>query len=372
MKKKKLLILGATGSIGTSTLKVVREYAEHFIITGITAGTDSDGLTGIMEEFGDCATGLASTGEINENGKVSAVRDVNTYLARTCEYDIMVNGLVGSVGFSPTYEAIKRDKIIALANKETIVAYGSVINRALKKSRASIRPVDSEHSALWQLLEQYGSETERIIITASGGAALRHKSGELKLKDILRHPVWNMGPKVTIDSSTMANKGLEVIEASMLFNIAPEKIDVLIHPQSVIHAMVVLNDGTVLSHMAYPDMILPIEYALFYPERPGRRMIRGLSLTEYRNLEFFEPDYEKYPALKTAYAAAGKGKTYPAVFNSANEAAVRLFIEGKIGFNDISEIIDSAVRQHKPAGTVNIKTISAAEELTKSRIMKRY
>lgn len=373
MKKTKILLLGATGSIGKNTIEIIRKYSSIFEITGISANLEERQLSGIADEFSVPVTGLASGGIVKRKGReIYSGNDVNKYLAQYCNYDILVNGLVGSVGFSPTYSAIKRDKVIALANKETIVSYGTIINRALKRSRASIRPVDSEHSALWQLLEQYGKDTERIVITASGGAALKHEGSELTMKEILKHPVWNMGKKVTIDSSTMANKGLEIMEAAMLFNINPARIDVLIHPQSVIHAMAVLFDGTVISHMAYPDMVLPIEYALFYPERPQTKMIKCLSLEKYGKLEFYKPDYKKYPALKTAYHAALSGSTYPAVFNAANEAAVYLFIKGLISFNDIHRIIDKAVRMHKPAIRISAAAISSIEDDVKKNIYKRF
>jgi len=366
---KKILLLGASGSIGQSTLKVIRKHPEKFMLAGVTVNNSIQEMEKICSEFSVKTFGVNSGGYVQINGKKRDIcrMDVNSFLTANASYDIVVNALVGSVGFAPTVEALKRSKTVALANKETIVAYGSVIRKYLKKyPSAKIRPVDSEHSALWQLLNSVKKdEVRKAVITASGGVLFRKNIENPSLKDILNHPVWSMGKKVTIDSSTMVNKGLEIIEAHFLFGLPLEKIDVLIHPQSIVHAMVEMNDGTILSHMAEPDMVLPISYALFYPSRQPEVQIKTLSYAGGRTLEFFPVDKKRFPAVALAYRALEKGATFPAVFNASNEAAVNLFIKEKISFHDIVFAIDRCMKNHKRPKIVNEISIRDAENWAK-------
>lgn len=361
---KRVLLLGATGSIGRNAVRIIRQFPDEFKLTGITADTSRNDILRLVKEFDIGTYGLSSSRTLFINSKECKTNnDINEEIAVKADYDIAVNALVGSIGFAPTYRAIERGKTVALANKETIVAYGKLINRALRKNKNSaLYPVDSEHSALWQLLSQFNrDDIKNVYITASGGVMFKNPNKHVKREDILSHPVWNMGPKVTVDSSTMMNKGLEVIEASYLFNIAPERIKVLIHPQSIVHAMIELKDGTFIPHMAYPDMKLPIQYALFYPKRPGKRIIRKLDLTE-QNLQFYKAPLSRYRALKLAYRCLNKGSTYTAVYSAANEISVGRFLNGDIGFSDIMKINEKTVNNHIPSRTLSIRSISDAEQ----------
>lgn len=361
---KRILLLGATGSIGQNTVKIVRQYPDEFKLAGITANINKKKISQLKREFGLNTYGLNSSNTVFINGReLHTNNDINSELSLHADYDILVNALVGSIGFRPTYNAIQRGKTVALANKETIVAYGILINRALKSNpKAALFPVDSEHSALWQLLSKFRREDiKNVFITASGGVPFKNRGKRIERNHILDHPVWNMGPKVTVDSSTMMNKGLEVIEASYLFNIEPERIKVLIHPQSIVHAMVELNDGTFIPHMASPDMKLPIQFALFYPKRPERRLIRQLDLTK-QDLQFFKASLGKYRALKLAYRCLRKGSTYTAVYSAANEVSVNRFLEGDIEFNDIVTINEKTINCHNPAPSLTQHNIENAEK----------
>ena len=371
---KKILLLGASGSIGKSVLKVLRKYPSKFKLVGITAYSKTSSILKIAKEFNIKNYAISSTDLMIINGKKceSNFSDCNSYMVNNVDFDIVINALVGSTGFRPTVDAIRREKIIALANKETIVAYGEIINRLLKKyKKAEIRPVDSEHSALWQLLSGVDRKNlKRIIITASGGVTFKTGKQDLEIEDIMAHPVWNMGKKVTVDSSTMMNKGLEIIEASFLFNIEPKKISVLIHPQSIIHGMIEMKDGTMISHMAYPDMVLPIEYAMFYPDRPKERIIKSIDFNAYSSLSFFEPDFKRFPALDLAYKCLIKGKTYTAVFSKANEIAVKRFLDGEIKFRDIVSITDKVLKMHKPINILTEQSIMNAEKWAQEKALK--
>ncbi len=364
---KKILILGVSGSIGKNTLKIIDKYNSKFKITGISVNKNKKFLYKKIQKYKIKNYVINSENTIIINNKsIKTKKELNAFLAQNTDYDILVNALVGSVGFEATKEAIKKGKTIALANKETIVAYGLIIKKLLKKYKnARIYPIDSEHSALWQLLNSVNKkEVKRIIITASGGVSFKKKTFDLSAKEILSHPVWNMGPKVTVDSSTMVNKGLEIIEASYLFDIDYTKINVLIHPQSIVHALIELNDNTVISHMAYPDMILPIKYALFYPERPKEAMINAIDLITNK-LEFYKPDMKKYKALSLAYEVLKKGKTYTAVYSAANEVLVNRFLNNEIKFKDIIRILKKVVKLHKSPKVLSEKTIRESEKWAK-------
>lgn len=370
---KKILLLGATGSIGTSTLKVIRKYPKMFKLVGATAYSSREKLLSIMDEFGAKHGALKSENSVfTGKREEKASKDVNELFAEELDYDIVVNGLVGSVGFMPTLRAIETDRTVALANKETIVAYGQIIKKALEKHpKASIRPVDSEHSALWQLLERVDRrEVEKCYITASGGVVYKTKRENLTLKEVLNHPVWSMGRKVTVDSSTMVNKGLEVIEAFYLFNLKIDQIAVMIHPQSFIHAALLLKDGTYISHMAIPDMVLPISYALFYPDRPKESLIMPIKEGREHRFDLFPIEKKNHASIYLAYCALEKESTYPAVYNAANEGAVALFLQEKIKFTDIVRIIGRVMKEHSPEKRVSIASIRRSEEWARKRAME--
>ena len=369
---KRISILGSTGSIGVSTLDVVGAHSGEFTITALAGGRNIALLKQQIERFhprlvavidethahdlrtllGGTTTGILSGPE----GYREAAAVEGT--------DMVVSAMVGAVGLLPTLDAIAAGRDIALANKETLVmAGGIVLNKAAEKG-VTIIPVDSEHSAIFQCLQGHNREDlRRIILTASGGPFL-HASAE-ELADVtpaqaLRHPNWAMGKKITIDSATMMNKGLEVIEASWLFGLPVSKIDVLIHPQSIIHSLVEYLDGSMIAQLGVPDMRVPIAYALSYP----RRMIRdeaGLDLVNVGALTFFKPDPVRFPALKLAYAAAETGGTMPAVLNAANEVAVTAFIDEEIGFNEISHLVDKVLSRHRVRVEPRIEEILAAD-----------
>jgi len=354
---KRISILGSTGSIGVSTLDVISAHPGEFTITALAGGRNIALLKQQIERFRphlvavideaharDLRTllGVTTTGILSgpEGYREAAAIDGT---------DMVVSAMVGAAGLLPTLDAIAAGRDIALANKETLVmAGGIVLNNAAQKG-VTIIPVDSEHSAIFQCLRGHHREDlRRIILTASGGPFLHASAEELAEvtpAQALRHPNWVMGKKITIDSATMMNKGLEVIEASWLFGLPVSKIDVLIHPQSIIHSLVEYRDGSVIAQLGVPDMRVPIAYALSYP----RRMIRGeagLDLVNVGALTFLKPDPVRFPALRLAYAAAETGGTMPAVLNAANEVAVTAFIDAEIGFNEISHLVDKVLSRH--------------------------
>jgi len=369
---KRISILGSTGSIGVSTLDVVGAHPGEFTITALAGGRNIALLKQQIERFHPHLVAVIDETHARD---LRALLGAATpgILSGTEGYreaaaiegtDMVVSAMVGAAGLLPTLDAIAAGRDIALANKETLVmAGGIVLNNAAQKGVAII-PVDSEHSAIFQCLQGHNREDlRRIILTASGGPFL-HASAE-ELAEVtparaLRHPNWAMGQKITIDSATMMNKGLEVIEASWLFGLPVSKIDVLIHPQSIIHSLVEYRDGSVIAQLGVPDMRVPIAYALSYP----RRMIRdeaGLDLVNVGALTFFKPDPVRFPALRLAYAAAKTGGTMPAVLNAANEVAVTAFIDEEIGFNEISHLVDKVLSRHRVRVEPRIEEILVAD-----------
>lgn len=369
---KRISILGSTGSIGVSTLDVISAHPGEFTITALAGGRNIALLKQQIERFRPRLVAV-----IDE----AHARDLRTLVGATPPgilsgpegyreaaamggTDMVVSAMVGAAGLLPTLDAIAAGRDIALANKETLVmAGGIVLNNAAQKG-VTIIPVDSEHSAIFQCLQgQHREDLRRIILTASGGPFLHASAEELAQvtpAQALRHPNWTMGKKITIDSATMMNKGLEVIEASWLFGLPVSKIDVLIHPQSIIHSMVEYRDGSVIAQLGVPDMRVPIAYALSYPHR----MIRaeaGLDLVNAGALTFFKPDAVRFPALRLAYAAAETGGTMPAVLNAANEVAVAAFIAEEIGFNEISSLVDQVLSRHRVRMEPRIEELLAAD-----------
>ena len=369
---KHVAIIGSTGSIGTQTLEIAR-WNQDIKICALSAGRNIDLLEKQAREFRPEIVGLWDeklADELKDRLKDMDIRVVSGMdgLIEIAEYktsDILVTAIVGMIGIRPTVAAIKAGKDIALANKETLVTAGHIIMPLAKEKGVSILPVDSEHSAIFQSLQGNTHDSiEKILLTASGGP-FRGKSREflkhVKLEDALKHPNWSMGRKITIDSATMVNKGLEVIEAKWLFDVAPENIQVVIQPQSIIHSMVEYKDGAVIAQLGTPDMKLPIQYALFYPERrymPGDR----LDFTKLSSIVIETPDMDTFLGLRYAYEAIGIGGPMPTVFNAANEYAVKQFLDRKIDFLDIYDIIRASMDHHNLIENPDIDEIPATEQ----------
>ena len=371
---KKIAILGSTGSIGTQTLEIVRNNGD-LEVTALAAGNNIDLLEQQIREF---RPKLAAVWKEERAAELkSRVRDLEIEIvsgmdgllsvAAVPESEILVTAIVGMIGILPTIEAIKAGKDIALANKETLVTAGHIIMPLAKERGVSILPVDSEHSAIFQSLQ--GGQRKalhKILLTASGGPFRGKKREELKniqVEDALKHPNWEMGRKITIDSSTMVNKGLEVIEAKWLFGVTVDQIQVVVQPQSIIHSMVEYEDGAVIAQLGTPDMKLPIQYALYYPERrylPGDR----LDFAALQQITFEKPDMETFYGLKLAYEAGRRGGSLPTVLNAANERAVAMFLDRKIGYLQIPEIIQACMENHKNIEDPTVEEILKTEQET--------
>lgn len=342
MKQKKILVLGCTGSIGRSSLDILRNQSDRFMCCGLSANSRAEELKSLGSEF-NCLVTLTKTDGI----------DGIKNLIDKAKPDIVINGIAGSAGLEPSMAVLERGVDLALANKETVVMAGHLMFEAAKKSGARILPVDSEHSAIFTLIHQCGKENIRkIIITASGGPFRTFSSEKLKsvkLEDALKHPTWSMGKKITIDSATLGNKGLEVIEARKLFGVSASQIQVVVHPQSVIHSLVQTNDGIVYGQFSEPDMKHPILQALDWPEILPDFM-KPFDLTDTldgkRTLTFEKPRMDDFPLLKFAFECAEKDGSYPIAFNAANEVAVQAFIDGKIGFTQIADCVGNVLHQN--------------------------
>ena len=350
---KKIAILGSTGSIGTQTLDIVREQGDIQVVA-MAAGSNISLLEAQMREFRPSLVSVwdeKKASELRTNTKDLGIKIVSGMeglleVSVIPESEILVTAIVGMLGIRPTIAAIKAGKKIALANKETLVTAGHISIPLAKEYKVQILPVDSEHSAIFQSLQGAGdNKISRILLTASGGPFRGRKADELKniqVEDALKHPNWSMGRKITIDSSTLVNKGLEVMEAKWLFDVALDQIQVVVHPQSVIHSAVEYQDGAVIAQLGTPDMRLPIQYALYYPERrnlSGRR----LDLFEIADLTFEKPDTDTFRGLALAYQAMEKGGNIPTVYNAANEKAVSLFLDRKISYPEITELIEACM-----------------------------
>jgi 1-deoxy-D-xylulose-5-phosphate reductoisomerase len=379
---KKILILGSTGSIGVNTLEVVRVFREEFEIAGLTANSNIHLLKKQIDEFrpktvvaGDKEKASELKRMIGSDCEILSGDEGLLDIAGRDNYDILVSSLVGFVGLAPTLEAIRQKKRIALANKETLVTAGEIVIELCKKFGAELIPIDSEHSAIFQCLKGENSkEIGKIILTASGGPFLNRSKSEFEnvtIADALNHPKWKMGSKITIDSATMMNKGLEVIEAFWLFNIPKEKIEVIIHPQSVIHSMVEFSDGSIKAQMSTPDMKLPIIYALSFPKRFSFDAVK----TDFRKineLTFFEPDFDKFTCLKMAYDVIREGGTSPCILNAANEVAVGEFLSGRIKFSRIPDLIEDALNTIDKTYNPDLETIFDCDFKTRDYLTKKY
>ena len=379
---KKIGILGSTGSIGTQTLEIVRAYAEDLKVTVLAAGTNVKLMEAQMREFmpevvvmyhEDAAADLrVKTADLNIPvlSGMEGLLEVSVWE----NMDVLVTALVGMIGIRPTIAAIKAGKDIALANKETLVTAGHIIMPLAKEYGVSILPVDSAHSAIFQSMQgEKHSQVSKILLTASGGPFRGKKTEELRtmqVEDALKHPNWSMGRKITIDSATLVNKGLEVIEAKWLFDVSLDQIQVVVHPQSIIHSMVEYVDGGIMAQLGTPDMKLPIQYALFYPDR---RPLEGKRVNFYElgQITFEAPDMETFRGLKLAYEAARIGGSMPTVFNAANEKAVALFLEKKISFLQIPELIEACMQKHEVVKEPTVEEILAAEQQANDIINRR-
>ena len=378
---KNISILGSTGSIGRNTLDVIDMYPDRFQVLGLSAWNNAERLAEQAKKFHPrlvCigrpekkktlrslleGTGIEITSGPDGLNAVATLKDVH----------MIVSGIVGGAGFLPTYQAIRAGKDVALANKETLVMGGSLIMETAREHGVALLPVDSEHNALHQSLKagRHG-EVKKLILTASGGPFLHLPEEEfpsITPESALRHPTWKMGPKITIDSATLMNKGLEIIEASFLFSMPPQKIEVVIHPQSVVHSLVEYIDGSLICQMGPTDMRLPILYCLSYPERlPGP--YPPLTLGKLTPLQFLPPDREKFPCLRLAYEALEAGGRAPVVLNAANEVAVHAFLEGKTGFMDIPKIIENMIKDYAPGSAATVEEILETDRETRRAAMK--
>lgn len=378
---KKIAILGSTGSIGTQTLEVVRENKDIEVL-GLAAGSNIRLLEEQIREF---SPRLVAVWDEKKAGELrSAVADLDVKIVSGMDglievsvlpkVEILVTAVVGMIGIRPTIEAIKAGKDIALANKETLVTAGHLIIPLAKERNVSILPVDSEHSAIFQSLQgNEGNDIHKILLTASGGPFRGRKQEDLldiRVEDALKHPNWAMGQKITIDSSTMVNKGLEVIEAKWLFGVDVDQVQVVVQPQSIIHSMVEYEDGAIIAQLGTPDMKLPIQYALYYPQRkylPGER----LDFWSIGKLDFEKPDMDTFYGLSLAYEAGRAGGSLPTVFNAANELAVSQFLKREIKYLEIVEIIEDCMRAHKNIETPSLEQILETETATYERILSR-
>ena len=379
---KRLTILGSTGSIGTQTLEVVRAYSKELEVTALAAGTNVELMEKQIREFHPKKAVMWKEEAAKELKKRTADLDVEIgfgmagmlEISTLPETDIVLTAIVGMIGIRPTIAAIESGKTIALANKETLVTAGHIIMPLAKKMGVSILPVDSEHSAIFQSMNgENKKQISKILLTASGGPFRGKTRKELEImtvEDALKHPNWSMGRKITIDSSTLVNKGLEVMEAKWLFNVDLDRIQVVVHPQSIIHSMVEYVDGAVMAQLGTPDMKLPIQYALFYPDR---RPMDGKNLDFYElaQMTFEKPDMDTFTGLKLAFKAAECGGSMPTVYNAANEKAVALFLDKKIKYLQIPEIIEMSMEHHKVIENPDVEQILLAEAETYDYIVQR-
>ena len=376
---RRLVILGSTGSVGTQALDVVRHNPDRFEVVGLAAGSNQDLLLGQIREFMPPVVAVANEAAAQDlRFSIQGLRGIEVlggddaveHLARDTEADMVVNAMVGGVGLGPTLAALQSGKMLALANKESLIVGGELVMDLVKGEPERLVPVDSEHAALAQCLRgEHREDLDRVIITASGGPFRGWSKTDLaraSVNEALAHPKWKMGPKITVDSATLMNKGLEVIEAHYLFNLEYSKIDVVVHPESIVHGLAEFADGSVIAQLAEPDMRLPIQLALAYPDRLAGG-INPLDLTTIGSLTFEPVDHEAFPALELAYRAGRLGATFPAALNAANEIAVQAFLDKKIPLTAIAEIVDRVVEEHEPAAVVSLVTLERADAWARTR-----
>lgn len=383
---KQIAILGSTGSIGQNTLRVVEAFGGEFSVAALGAGAKVDVLADQIERHrprvvstSNDTTAEQLRSELRRRG-LTAIPKIGVGVeglieAATCDgVEIVIGAVVGALGLLPTYHALELGRRVALANKETLVIAGELMTRAAEKFGGEILPVDSEHNALHQCLRgEQRREVKRLILTASGGPfrkALKSEIENATTAEALNHPTWRMGEKITIDSATMMNKGLEVIEASWLFNVSADEIDIVVHPQSVVHSMIELVDGSIIAQMGVTDMRHAIQYALTYPARRSSQL-PPLDLTALGSLEFFPPDPERFPCIPLAYQALRVGGTLPAALNAANEVAVAAFLEEKIRFGEIPRLIRAACDAHTVERAESLETVLAADRWARDWVKRQ-
>lgn len=376
---KKVGILGSTGSIGTQALTLIEADPERYAVVALSCRNNIQLLMDQIDRFNpslvvvEDPVGAKTVKEHCSGRNIEVLCGMEGLLEiAQSDADLILTSLVGSMGLLPTLKAIESGKTIALANKETLVTAGKLVMEKARMHKVAILPVDSEHSAIFQALQGNRAENvSRLILTASGGPFRTCTAEEIRLKkavDALKHPKWTMGSKITIDSSTLMNKGLEVIEASWLFGVDPEYIDVVVHPQSIIHSMVEYQDSSIIAQMGLPDMRLPIHYAFNYPERVPVNLPR-LNFRDVTQLTFEEPDISRFPCLGLAYDALKAGGTMACVLNAANEVLVQLYLEGRIGFYDISDTIERIMNKHDPIQEYSLDTLLELDQITRSRVI---
>ena len=370
---KNISILGSSGSIGTQALDFISKTKNEFKVCGLSVNSNVDILKKQIIKFKPSIVSVFSKENADRlqkwcnkqkyKVKVYYGKEGLNKVATIKNVNIVLSSVVGSIGLEPLLAAIDSGKNVAIANKEALVMAGNLIMKKAKDKGVAVLPVDSEHSAIFQCIGKENKKSiKRILLTASGGPFYKSNKNfkDITVDDALAHPTWKMGKKITIDSATLMNKGLEAIEASVLFDIPIDKIDILIHPQSVVHSMVEFNDGCVMAQLSNPDMTLPIQYALSYPERKSC-YIKRLDLTEVAKLEFFKPDFKKFKCLQIAYKCAKIGGTMMAVMSAANEIAVKYFLDGKIKFNMIPVVVESVIKKHKVIKSKNISKYIEAD-----------
>ncbi len=375
---KHISLLGATGSIGIQTLDIIKEHPEEFNLVAFSVGRNLNKAREILRDFKPSLVSVQDESDSRvlqqEFPKIQFTHGSKglVEVATHSDTSVLVNAVLGSVGLESTLEAIKQQKTIALANKETLVTAGHLVMAAAEKYQTSILPVDSEHSALFQSMNgEDRSEISKLILTASGGSfrdKTREELANVTIKDALNHPNWSMGAKITIDSATMMNKGLEVIEAHVLFNIPYDDIEVVLHRESIIHSMVEFQDTSIMAQLGTPDMRVPIQYALSYPNRLPRKNAKRLNLVEIGKLHFEEMNMKRFQALKLAYDAGRAGGTMTTVLNAANEAAVALFLGERISFLEIEEMIERIMDEHQVVSKPDLETILHVDAETRKAI----
>jgi len=365
---KNIAVLGSTGSIGRSSLEVIDKLSHRFKVVGLTAGRNTQLLEKQVEKFMPKIVSVEKKEEAEDlrrkfKGKstqVTFAQEGAEEVASFSENDIVISAITGIDGLRPTLAAVQEGKKIALANKESMVVAGSLIQDRIRKFGAQLIPVDSEHSGVFQCLaKEEMNSVKKVTLTASGGPFFSKSPSEMNdisLEEALNHPRWKMGKKVTIDSATLMNKGLELIEAHWLFGLAPQQLGILIHPQSIVHSLVEMSDGSVLAQLSPTDMKIPIQYALTYPEREDS-LLPSLDLSEIKALEFYEVDVEKFPIIKLARLALEEGESFPIVLNAANEVVVSAFLEQRIKFMDISEVVTGIVENHQKRKVQSLEDI---------------
>ncbi len=357
---KRIAILGSTGSIGRQALDVIRAFPDKLKVVALAANKNARLLEAQLKQFQPKMFCSSAKADIDYGGEFLSIEEI----ASDPEVDLVIVATAGKAGLSPTLVALRAGKTVALASKEVLVMAGEIVVREASLHQAQIRPIDSEHSAIWQCLQGEESKPQRLFLTASGGPFYNYSQSrlaEVTPEQALQHPIWKMGRKVTIDSATLMNKGLEVIEAHWLFSFPFDSIEVLIHPQSVVHSMVEFVDGSLKAQLSSPDMRLPIQYALSYPQRWPNSELPRLDWNKINSLNFEPVDYDRFPCLKLAVAAGKSGGTYPAVLCAADEVAVELFLSHKISFTDIAEIVQKTLEQHRNISRPSLEEILIAD-----------